>query len=104
MAAVEPTAQRASLSATPLENFERSEALDTWGLKDRQIAHRGRLLYAHLDAIKPTIIFSHAPFSTIYTPVPDPILGQRWTDITVAMDQWASDNGYERLRIAAKRG
>lgn len=79
-------------------------ALDTWGLNNQQIAHRGQLSYADLDAAKPTVIFSHAPFSPGFPPVPDPILGQEWTDMTVILEQWASGNGYERVRTVGKLG
>lgn len=76
--------------------------LDAWGLNDQQIAHRGQISYADLDAARPTVIFSHAPFSPGSAPVPDPILGQKWTDMTVILEQWASDNGYERVRTVGK--
>lgn len=79
-------------------------ALDTWGLNDQRIAHRGQLSYTDLDAAKPTVIFSHAPYSPGFPPVPDPLLGQEWTDMTVILEQWASGNGYERVRTVGQSG
>jgi arabinofuranosyltransferase len=80
------------------------KALDTWGLNNQQIAHRGHLSYADLDAARPTVIFYHAPFSPGFTPIPDPVLGQDWTDMVVLLQQWASDNRYERVRTVGKLG
>jgi arabinofuranosyltransferase len=79
-------------------------ALDTWGLNDQQIAHRGHLSYADMDAAKPTVIFAHAPFSPGFPPVPDPILGEKWTDMNVILVHWTAENKYERVRTVGKAG
>jgi len=77
-------------------------ALDTWGLNNQRIAHRGQLSYADLDDSKPTVIFYHAPFLPGFAPVPDPNLGEKWTDMIVILERWALANGYKRVRTVGK--
>jgi len=103
-----PFASRGYLVATteagliPLTSGWR--ALDTWGLNDQTIAHRGELIYADLDRAAPTVVFTHASQAPGANPVPDHVLGQQWTDMTVTVAEWADDRGFELVRSAGRPG
>ena len=106
--ALAPFASRGYLLATteagllPLRSGWRS--LDTWGLNDQVIAHRGRLTDDDLDRAAPAVLFTHAPQAPGRPPVTDPVLGQRWTDMTVTIAEWAENRNYLLVRSAGKSG
>lgn len=79
-------------------------ALDLWGLNDQTIAHRGQLTFEDLDRAAPTVVFTHAPQAPDAAPVPDPVLGTRWTDMTVTVAAWAQARGYLLVRSAGHPG
>jgi hypothetical protein len=73
-------------------------ALDTWGLNDQEIAHRGYLTTADLDRRAPVVVFVHQPYAPGQPPRSDDDLGQAWTDMTVTLNSWLVDNRYQLVR------
>jgi hypothetical protein len=76
----------------------RWRALDTWGLNDQEIAHRGYLTAADLDRRAPVVVFVHQPYVPGQQPRPDDDLGQAWTDMTVTLNTWLTGHHYQLVR------
>jgi arabinofuranosyltransferase len=90
-----PSARMAVTEAGALPFYSGWQALDTWGLNDATIAHRGVLRGADLDAFQPDVIMFYASFSPIdVTPTADPE-AHAWTHLTLTMNSYAVSHRYE---------
>ncbi|CAG1012874.1 hypothetical protein ANAEL_04533 [Anaerolineales bacterium] len=71
------------------------DAIDTWGLNDRFIAHNGSLTAEYLDQYKPEIIMFHDYYSPLVPPkLTEANLAQRWFSMTITMKEYAEANSY----------
>jgi hypothetical protein len=71
------------------------DAIDTWGLNDPYIAHKGFLTTEYLDQYKPEIIMFHDYYSPLVPPkLTEANLAQRWFAMTITMKEYAEAKGY----------
>ena len=85
----------ATTEAGLLPYYSGWDAVDTWGLNDKWIAHNGGLTVEYLDQYKPHIIMFHDYYSTLVPPkLTEPNLAQRWFSMTILMKTYAEENGY----------
>jgi arabinofuranosyltransferase len=76
-------------------------ALDTWGLNDQVIAHRGRLLAADLDAAAPLVLFVHQSGAPGGHADPREPTNDLWDVMTRTIDDWATGHGWHLVRSVA---
>jgi arabinofuranosyltransferase len=85
----------ATTEAGLLPYYSGWDAIDTWGLNDRFIAHNGSLTLEYLDRYKPEIIMFHDYYSPLVPPkLTEANLAQRWFSMTILMKEYAEANGY----------
>ena len=86
----------------PLKSHWR--ALDTWGLNDQAIAHRGYITASDLDQRRPLVAFIHMTYVPGHSPLPSPLLGQAWTNMTLTLNAWLNDHEYRLVRSVSDGG
>ena len=70
-------------------------AIDTWGLNDKFIAHNGEITVEYLDSYKPEIVMFHDYYSPLVPPkLTEKNLTQRWFSMTILLKTYAEENGY----------
>jgi hypothetical protein len=85
----------ATTEAGLLPYYSGWDAIDTWGLNDKFIAHNGALTVEYLDEYKPHIIMFHDYYSPLAPPrLTEANMAQRWFSMTILMKTYAEENGY----------
>ncbi|MEK6753389.1 MAG: hypothetical protein AABZ00_14120 [Chloroflexota bacterium] len=85
----------AATEAGLLPYYSGWDAIDTWGLNDKFIAHNGALTVEYLDEYKPHIIMFHDYYSPLVPPrLTEANMAQRWFSMTILMKTYAEENGY----------
>mgnify|MGYP001581112157 FL=1 len=85
----------ATTEAGLLPYYSGWDAIDTWGLNDKFIAHNGALTVEYLDEYKPHIIMFHDYYSPLVPPrLTEANMAQRWFSMTILMKTYAEENGY----------
>jgi arabinofuranosyltransferase len=85
----------ATTEAGLLPYYSGWNAIDTWGLNDKFIAHNGAITAEYLDTYKPEIIMFHDYYSPLVPPkLTEANLAQRWFGMTILLKTYAEENGY----------
>ncbi len=81
----------ATTEAGLLPLYSQWKAVDTWGLNDKWIAHKGHITEEYLDRFKPHVIVFHEWFSPL---VPASNTSGKWFEMVMTLKRYAEKNGY----------